>query len=128
MTSSIDARELRVLRRNTQAFIDADPTEVVLHRPTRTNTGTGGTRPSGWAPQTVQTMRLLPQGGGTSTERQLPDGKVVRPTWVLLGTYDANMLRGDAFDLPDGSVGEVVYVHEKRAYEVKGEVVGRGPR
>lgn len=116
------------MRMNTVAFIEADPREIVLYRPTRTATGTGGTRAGGWAPQPVQTLRVLPQDGSTSTERRLPDGSVVRPTWVLLGRHDANMKRGDAFDLPDGSVGEVVYVHEKDAYQRKGEVIGRGPR
>lgn len=116
------------MRLNTVAFIEADPRQVQLHRPARVNTGTGGTKAGAWAAQTVQTMRLLPQAESTSTERRLASGAVVRPTWVLLGTHDANMKRGDAFDLPDGSVGEVVYVHEKDAYQKKGEVAARGPR
>jgi hypothetical protein len=119
--------ELKVMRFNTQAFINADDREVVLHRLTTAANGTGGARPVR-TPLPAQTMRLLPQPESTSTERRLPDGSVVVPTWVLLGTHTADVKRGDTFDLPDGTTGEVVYVHEKRDYEVKGEVIARGPR
>lgn len=128
MASGIAASELKVLRRNTKAFIDADDRSVVLLRPTRVPNGTGGTRPGPAAPLAAQTMRLLPQDASSSTERRMADGTVVLPTWVLLGTHDADMKRGDTFVMPDGTTtAEVVYVHEKKAYEVKGEVATRGP-
>lgn len=121
--------ELAVLRVNTRAFILADPRSVVLQRSLPVDTGTGGTRPSAPVPQPAQTMRLIPTDASVgSTERRLPDGSVVTPTWVLLGEYNANMLRGDTFDLPDGSTGEVVYIQEKTSYQKKGEVVTRGSR
>lgn len=129
MVSGIAAIELRVLRRNTEAFIDADPREITLMRAASVPTGTGGARPGVAAPLATQTLRLIPQAESTSTERRLPDGSVVIPTWVLLGMHTANMQRGDTFTLPDGvTTGVVVYVHEKRDYEVKGEVIARGPR
>lgn len=128
MASGIPAAELRVMRRNTREFIAGDPRDVVLTRVPRLPNGTGGTRPGVAAPLPPQTLRLLPQDASTSTERRLPDGTVVVPTWVLLGEHTADILRGDSFPLPDGTTGEVVYVHEKRAYQVKGEVVARGPR
>lgn len=126
MASGIPSLELKLLRSNTKAFIEADDRQVILRRPTRTSTGTGGSRPS-TTPLPAQTLRLLPAAESTSTERRTADGSVVKPTWVLLGVHTADMKRGDVFDLPDGTVGEVVYVHEKRDYEVKGEVVARGP-
>lgn len=128
MASGIAATELRILRRNTTAFIMADEREITLSRKTTTGTGTGGSRPGVATPLPTQTLRLLPQAESTSTERALPDGRVVKPTWVLLGEYTADMKRGDTFSLPDGTVGEVVYVHEKKDYEVKGEVIASGPR
>ena len=127
MASGIPAIELRMMRRNTTAFIAADDRQITLTRTPRLNNGTGGTRPGTPTPLPTQTLRLLPQAESTSTERTLPDGRVVKPTWVLLGDYTADMLRGDTFPLPDGTTGEVVYVHEKRDYEVKGEVISRGP-
>lgn len=128
MASGIAALELRILRVNTREFIRADPREVVLVRTPLMPTGTGGSTPGTPVPLPSQTLRLLPQAESTSTERRLPDGSVVVPTWVLLGEHTADVKRGDVFDLPnDGGVGEVVYVHEKKAYEVKGEVIARGP-
>lgn len=117
--------ELKVLRYNTQEFIAADSREVVLLRSTRVSNGTGGTRPSPAVPQPAQTMRVLPQAASTAVERTAVDGQVVTPSWVLLGTFSADMKRGDRFALADGSTGEVVYVHEKRQYQVKGEVAVR---
>lgn len=128
MASGIAAVELAVARRNTREFILADDRQIVLTRTPRVPNGTGGTRAGGpTLPLPAQTLRLLPQDASSSTERRLPDGTVVVPTWVLLGEYTADILRGDTFSLPDGSTGEVVYVHEKRAYQVKAEVIARGP-
>jgi hypothetical protein len=128
VASGIAAVELRVMRRNTKAFIDADDRQITLQRPSRVSNGTGGTRPGPLVPVPTQTMRLLPAAESTSTERTTADGKVVKPTWVLLGEHTADMKRGDTFPLPDGTTGEVVYVHEKRDYEVKGEVIASGTR
>lgn len=119
---------LQTLRANTKRFIDEDPRSIVLMRAPRAATGTGGTRRGAAVARPVQTLRLIPQAETTSTERRLPDGVVVSPTWVLLGEHTADMQRGDEFTLPDGSQGEVVYVHEKKTYQVKGEVVSRGAR
>lgn len=130
MASGIAAMELRILRHNTREFILADERPVTLSRSTPVDTGTGGTTPGAPVPLPTQTMRLLPAAESTSTERRLPDGTVVKPTWVLLGEHTADMLRGDTFVIGENplEIGEVVYVHEKRSYEVKGEVVTRGPR
>lgn len=121
--------ELAILRLNTRQFIMADPREVVLERSIPVTTGSGGTRPSLPIPQPAQTMRLIPTDASmVSTERRLPDGSVVTPTWILLGEHNANMLRGDTFELPDGTIGEIVYVQEKKSYQKKGEVATRGAR
>lgn len=128
MASGIPAAELRLLRKNTREFILADDRQITLTRTPQVDTGTGGSRPGAPAPLATQTLRLLPQDLATSTERRLPDGSVVKPAWVLLGEHTADMKRGDTFPLPDGTTGEVVYVHEKKDYQVKGEVVTRGPR
>ena len=124
----VSAKALEILRANTKKFIDEDPRAVVLMRAPRLPTGTGGARRGAAVAQPVQTMRLIPQAETTSTERRLPDGAVVVPTWVLLAEHTGNMLRGDELSLPDGGVGEVVYVHEKKLYHIKGEVVARGAR
>jgi hypothetical protein len=130
VVSGIPDIELRVMRRNTAEFIAADDRPVTLRRATPVPNGTGGTKPGTPVPLPTQTMRLLPAAESTSTERRLPDGTLVKPTWVLLGVHTADMLRGDVFTISESPVvvGEVVYVHEKRDYQVKGEVIARGPR
>lgn len=130
MASGIPDIELRVMRRNTTSFIAADDRPVTLKRTSPVPNGTGGTKPGVPTSLPTQTMRLLPQAESPSTERTLPDGRVVKPTWVLLGEYTASMERGDTFVISESPLvtGEVVYVHEKRDYEVKGEVIMRGPR
>lgn len=119
------AAELRILKLNTVAFIEADPREIVLTRYPRVPNGTGGTRPGTPVPQPVQTLRVIPVESSRAVERVSVDGATVMPSWVLLGRWDANMARGDRFPLQGGLTGEIVYVHETRLYEAKGEVVVR---
>jgi hypothetical protein len=118
--------DLAFLRAGTRAFIAADPRDVVLTRTPLVPTGTGGLRRGTPVLLPAQRLRVLPADAGPGTERRLPDGTVVVPTWVLLGEHTADIGRGDTFPLSDGSTGEVVYVHEKKSYQVKGEVVSRG--
>lgn len=119
------AAELRILRFNTVAFIEADPRTVVLTRYPRVPNGAGGSRPGTPAPQPAQVMRVIPVESSRAVERVSVDGATVTPSWVLMGRWDANMKRGDRFPLQDGTTGELVYVHEKHDYEMKGEVVVR---
>jgi hypothetical protein len=123
-----NALELAVHRTNTKAFIDADPRSIVLVRSVPVSNGSGGTIPGPATPQPAQTMRLMPVDTAVTTERRLADGSVAVPSWTLLGEYTANMKRGDTLTLPDGTTGEIAYVHEKRTYQVKGEVATRGAR
>lgn len=116
----IEQEELRVERMLTDAFISADSLQVVLNRTTEVSDGAGGVLLSDTAPLAAQKMRLLPLGDG-AVERLTADGRVVRPSYMLLGNYDANMQRGDTFTLSTGRY-QVVFVNENRQYEVKGEV------
>jgi hypothetical protein len=120
----IATAELAIQRMLTRVFIEADVRPVVLERSTWTPDGAGGSvqgDPESLAPQR---MRLIPLGDGAQ-ERFTPNGEAVRPSYKLLGKYDADMERWDTFTL-DGSRYEVVWVNENRQYEVKGEVAYRG--
>jgi hypothetical protein len=120
--------ETAMQRRGTKEFISADPRDIVLVRIPLVDNGTGGSTEGTPVPLAAQTMRLIPFNSQVSAERQLPDGRVVHPSWTLMAEVGANILYGDTFDLPDGTTGEVIYVQEKTVYQVKAEVVSRGPR
>lgn len=120
--------EIAMLRRQTQEFIAWDPRSVVLVRIPLEDNGTGGTTELPPVPLPPQTVRLIPFNSQVSAERQLPDGRVLKPSWTVMGEVGTDILYGDTFDLPDGTTGEVIYVQEKKAYQVKAEVVSRGPR
>lgn len=116
--------ELRLQRKNTNAFIAADPYSITLVRRVRFVNGAGGITRGNETTLPAQTLRLLPQEDG-ATERVTAEGERATPEYVLLGTYDADMQRFDAFEY-DGRRYEVVWISENRQYEIKGEVVHLG--
>ena len=120
----IAGAELAVQRMLTSAFIEADHLTVVLYRSVWTSDGAGGSVKGLPAPLAPQRMRLIPLGDG-AVERFTANGEAVRPSYKLLGKYDADMDRWDEFSL-DGRRYEVVFINENRQYEVKGEVAYRG--
>lgn len=114
--------ETRMNRKHTQAFIEADPKQVTLLRSTRTPNGSGGfvmSQPSPVLPP--QQGRLIPNNRQTN-ERMTSDGVQVIPDMVLLMSFDADVLRHDRFEDQD-RIYEVVWLHEKRLYQTKCEVV-----
>lgn len=118
------ATELKMQRRQTNAFIAAKPIDVRLNRVDTAPNGSGGfTR---LPPTTQPEQRLRLQDTNYQTPiRQLLDGEEVQPQFVLIGPYDADIQRGDWFFI-NGKKYEVVFVHENTSYEVKAEVVYRG--
>ena len=124
--STIDVETLWQ-RRQTEAFIAADPRTFTLYRYPRVSNGRGGYTEGARVDIFEQVFRLIPANAeGLRTERTLPDGRVVLPEWVLLGEWNCEMRRGDRFVLPDEGVCEIIYVQEKRTYQTKGEVILRG--
>lgn len=120
----IATAELAVQRRLTKAFIEADVLPVVLLRSTFVPDGAGGEVKGDPLPLQPQRMRLIPLGDGAQ-ERFNANGTEVRPTYKLLGNYDADMERWDEFVL-NGERYEVVFISQNRQYEVKGEVFYHG--
>lgn len=121
----INALEAAVQQNLTIAFIDADSVQVTLVPADYVSNGSGGRKRVDLPPRLPQKMRLIPQGSTVSTERETLDGVSVMPTMVLLAAFNAGMARGDRF-VDNGIRYEVVFVHEKRDYETKGEVITRG--
>lgn len=115
----IPPKEAEVQRKLTSWFVDADVEEVTLERPARISDGAGGWVNS-FQPWMPQRMRLVP--GAAPVERLTSDGLLVTPNYTLLGLYGASMERFDRFTL-GGVKYEIVFVHENREYQTKGEVI-----
>lgn len=120
----ISSLELSIQRQLSNAFIEADPLEIQLSRPTRTPDGAGGYVDSLVPIGGLQRLRLIPLGDGAD-ERTTADGVAVAPTYMLMGTYLANIQRWDEFSV-DGRRYQVVFINQNRQYEVKGEVAYLG--
>lgn len=115
--------ELKVQRRNSIAFIQADGRMVDLLRSSRTSDGAGGTVVGDPVSVGAQLLRLLPQEDG-ATARTTSEGETATPQFILMGPWDANMQRFDEFVL-DGVRYQVVYIDDRK-YELKGEVIRLG--
>lgn len=122
---SIPAEELAIMRANTTEFIDADSKQLTMSRRTTASNGSGGYEETYTPLVFPQKFRLIPQQGNMSPLRATLDGEAVQPDYVLLGEYDVNLVRWDTFT-DQGRRYIVLFVHEKRSYEVKGEVLYLG--
>lgn len=117
---AISLTELNAHRAVTLAFINSDSFSCTLTRRTKTADGAGGYVFSDTT-LSPQTMRLIPLGDGAS-ERIGEDGKAVRPGYMLMGRWDADMAREDTFT-KDGRQYRIVFINDNVQYEKKGEVV-----
>lgn len=117
--------ELVVQKRNTRAFIEVDPVDVVLTRFSRVPNGAGGYRLSGPVERASQRFRLVLQANrGDTGERLLLDGTANQVTHDLIGMPDADIAPGDKF-VYDSRSYEVVEVFRVGGYEVKARVTTR---
>ena len=120
----MDSLELKVNRKNTEAFISERPETITITRGgSRTSDGAGGWTTTPGAPIQPQTFRLIIQGGNVASRNI--DGEEIKPAYVMVGRHDADLKTGDMF-VKDGRNYDVVYVRDNRDYEVWAEVVYRG--
>lgn len=98
-----NATELKVARRNTRAFIDADPVKVSLSRPTTVATAAGGLAPG--LPQSLplQTIRLVPLSGNVwdRSKQKVDEGNIPDVTFQLVGMPGVDIKKGDQFTWED---------------------------
>lgn len=116
--------ETEMQRKQTKAYIAADPTTVILNRAETVPNGAGGFTHGAPSARSPQVCKFIAPSD-TATERQMLDGQMVQVDWVLLFEYDADVKRGDWF-FQDGIKYEVVTVRHTGRYEVKAEVTNRG--
>lgn len=110
------SNQTRILmsRRHTKAFMDRDPLSISLTRKTRVDSGAGGWVHSNPVTLDPQEFRMTPfkrrLGPGESAS---PDGDVANTQFLLMGTVDADIEKGDEFSVGDDNF-LVLRVHFKR--------------
>lgn len=124
------AVELAMHRKNTVAFIDADPIDILLVRYEKVQTSSGGVK---WTlsetQPNLQTFRLIPNSDATASS-MTSDGVVAPIAYTLLGLWDADLRQWDRFFLNETEfelAGPLHPVHSVDSiYERKCAVVRRG--
>ena len=117
--------ELQIHRDNTAAFIAADPVTLLLRRKVKVPIADGGYS-SSWVPLfDTEVFRLIPLSD-INPQVQTIDGVQLVTTYVLLGTWDADMKRGDRFTLNGADFQIVSPIRPEHTvdsrYEKKGDV------
>lgn len=107
--------ETRVLRRQTKVFIESDATVLRLVPHTEERTPAGGLRRAPRTARKPQSFRVVAKdrrataNGGNLVVGRSQDGDIRADNLELLGEWDAEMERGDQFDL-DGTTYVVTEV------------------
>lgn len=128
------AAERQMARRNTRAFIQADPCKIIVTRSVREATAAGGTRAVSSAALPEQTARLVPLSGNvwdrskmTTDEGNLPD-----VTHQIVGMPNLDIEKDDIFVSADheGRLTEwlVAHVSPERGNRTSGYVVVRSQK
>lgn len=116
--------EQLVQRKNTRAFILAEPIDVVLIPRTITKSNTGAQQFTDGTPRAVQTVRLIP-----ITEVQRPTVTVAGveriADFTILLEWDGEIARNDYFVIGDAHY-DVIELSPFNGYEVKALVAAHG--
>lgn len=125
----INQAELVIARRNTAAFINADSITVILNRPVRVASGTGGWIESTPLVLTEQTFRLVPTSTRAGDQSyRTPDGSFNETREELVGMPSSDVHKGDWFINPaDQLIYTVIHVSPERSYRCSAWVIQRGP-
>lgn len=115
-----------ILRKNTQAFIDANKISVRLTRYRKTSTAAGGWTIAKVGDLTSQDARLVRSANqGATVTRTLPDGRVVVVEAILVMLPEADIQEGDTFDY-EGKTWVVGFVQKTINESINAQVGARG--
>lgn len=118
--------EIRLQRKQTRAYIAADPLPVILSRSSLVRDPSGGYVRNTPTSLASQLMRLDPTAANNAPVRRTVDGIEISPEYVLLAEWNADIERGDWFYKSDVKY-EIVFVDDtQRKYETRAEVANRG--
>lgn len=121
-----NATFFQVNRELTNAYIDENPTQVVLTPTVETVTPSAGRSKAPGVPRASQTARLIEittvvgYGG-----QRASDGVVHQRRWILMMRWDAVAEIGDTFT-HDGALWEIMDFEPKNNYEVRAVCDRRG--
>lgn len=124
----MEPNELRLQKKQTKAFIDANPIQLRLTPRTRANSGTGS-RLEDQPMRAEQTFRLIDQTRTFGPEPgtvQSGDGQQRKAEFQLLGEAGTEIGKYDYWLDTNGTRFEVVNVVYDNAYEVRAQVVRYG--
>lgn len=114
---------LKVLRKQTEWFINDDPFDIVLTpRSTRTRVPGGGYVKTEGAPRPSQRVKLIYTGsargvGGQEGMQVTSDGVERRYDYVIVGPWDMQIEAGDHWTDPRGNRCEVTSLIPDNEYE-----------
>lgn len=111
--------DIDIQRKQTEAFIATDPTEISLIPVTETTTPSGGKTRKDGAPRDPQVFKVIPM---TFDQRPTVTSAGVERLidYTLLGRYDSVMEVNDKWQGDDGDWYEIVAVAPGHGYEKKG--------
>lgn len=115
-----------VEKRQTTAYIRAEPVLLVLKRPSLVKTGAGGLRQGTPTPLPPQKVRLIPfKRRLTKLTRDTPEGDIINLPYVLMGFWDMNIKVGDEFEYEDGQY-KVESIEPNRAFRTLANITYAG--
>ena len=131
------AMERFLLRRNAQAFINAQPLDIQLNRPVKETTETGGIVRAGDETLEVQRFRWIPFKRRLTWEKIFsPQGigreQLNKVQYILEGSHNADIREGDWFHITPEDHGlqsgqyEVVFVSSWREERTQAGLMYRG--
>jgi hypothetical protein len=119
----MNTQALPIHLKQTAKFVDENPQDIVFNRETKVADGMGGWRKNATAALPPQTMRMVAQERvGSVTTRTTPDGRIVTPTFKLVGVPPIDVQALDTFSIGDDDY-EVVYVSTSPAWRVTADVI-----
>jgi hypothetical protein len=116
---------LRILIEQTSAFIEENPTDLVITRPVREPDGAGGMRDLPPNDLPAQRVRVVPASPSASVEVRNTSGETVSLAYSLVGLPDCDVQPDDSMVI-DGLRYEVAVVVIIGGYVKRAELVRRG--
>jgi hypothetical protein len=119
--------ELQMNRKNTKAFIAADPVVVTLQTRTPVRSAIGGWITEEGEPRAPQTFKLIMQSpAGGSLEQRTEDGTEREVDFILLGLWDAEIDIGDWWEDENDNIWEVRALVPSNGYETRAVIEAHG--
>lgn len=118
--------ELRLQRKQTDAFIRYDPQHLALIPTTETRTASGAISIVDGSPRETQVFRLIPMSHTERPTQSISNGTQRKHDFTLLGSWDAMMAEGDYWEDERGERWIIDAMVPHNRYETRGLVTAYG--